>query len=292
MRLTRLVVLTAITLVCFASNSLLTRAGLDRGSIDPSSFLMLRLLTGALVLAPLAGLRASLRAGSWWSAVTLAIYGVTFTLAYLRLGAAVGALLLFGTVQVTMIGWGMVRRERPTRRGLAGLALAFTGLIVLTAPGVTAPDSAGALLMIAAGVMWGVYSLHGRTAGSPLAANAGNFLLTVPLAGVSLLVLAFTADASLVPPIVIRGEGLLLAMVSGAVGTGLGYAAWYAVLPALTAWRAAIVQLLVPVIAAAGGVTLLGESLTWRPLLAGAAVLGGVALAVMAPRRATMRRRG
>ena len=285
-----LVLLTAVALVCFASNSLLTRAGLDRHAIDPSSFLLVRLATGALVLAPLAGFRTSLRAGSWASALTLAVYGITFTLAYVRLGAAVGALLLFGSVQVTMIGWGMLRGERPTRRGLTGLALAFVGLIVLTAPGVTAPDTLGALLMIVAGVMWGIYSLHGRTAGSPLASNAGNFLLTIPLAAAGLVALALTPPLAIVPRLFIRGEGLLLAVLSGAVGSGLGYAAWYAVMPKLTAWRAAVVQLLVPVIAAAGGVTLLGETLTWRPLLAGAAVIGGVALAVV-PRRTGRRKR-
>ena len=279
-----LIALTGVALVCFASNSLLTRAALDRGAIDPSSFLIVRLASAALVLAPLSGLRASVRQGSWASAVTLAIYGVTFTLAYVRLGAAVGALLLFGTVQVTMIGWGMLGGERPTRRGLAGLGLAFTGLVVLTAPGRTAPDATGALLMIAAGVTWGIYSLHGRTARSPLASNAGNFILTVPLAVASLIGLALAPGLGMVPAVFIRGEGLLLATLSGVLGSGLGYAAWYAVMPGLAAWRAAVLQLLVPVLTAMGGVALLDESLTWRPLVAGAAVIGGVALAVVAPR--------
>ena len=248
---------------------------MGRDLIDPASFVVVRLFAGAVALVVLTGWRRAVAAGSWASAAALAAYAISFTLAYERVGAGVGALLHFASVQVTMIGWGMVKGERPTARGAAGLALAFTGLIVLTAPGVTAPDVVGTLLMLGAGAAWGVYSLHGRLATAPIAGTAGNFVLALPLVLVALLP-AF-------PQRLPSGEGVVLAVLSGAVASGLAYAAWYAAVARLAAWRAAIVQLSVPVITAMVAVPLLGETLSWRLVIAGAAVIGGVALALSRP---------
>jgi drug/metabolite transporter (DMT)-like permease len=261
-----------VALVGFAANSLLTRFALETGAIDPSTFMVVRLVSGALTLAAIAGWRAGAAAGSWRSALALAVYALAFTFAYLRIGASIGALLLFGSVQGTMVGWAVVRGERPTARGWLGLALALVGLVVLTAPGLTAPDTTGAMLMIVAGAAWGSYSLRGRRVESPLLATAGNFLRAVPLA---FMVVALSRHDMLV-----TGRGLLLAFISGSVASGLAYAAWYVALAHLTAWRAAILQLSVPVITAGGAAVLLGEGLTLRLAVAGAAIVGGVVLSI------------
>jgi drug/metabolite transporter (DMT)-like permease len=248
---------------------------MGRDLIDPASFVIVRLFAGAIALLLLTGWRRALSAGSWASAAALAAYAIAFTLAYVRVDAGVGALLHFASVQVTMIGWGTVKGERPTVRGTAGLALAFTGLIVLTAPGVTAPDVVGTLLMLAAGAAWGVYSLHGRLVTAPTAGTAGNFVLALPLVLVALLPVR--------PERLPSGEGVVLAVLSGAVASGLAYAAWYAAVARLAAWRAAIVQLSVPVITAIAAVPLLDETLSWRLAIASAAVIGGVGMALSRP---------
>lgn len=271
-----LVVYLAIALTGFSANSLLTRFALDTGAIDPATFMVGRLVSGAAVLTALAG-RAGAAAGSWSSALTLVVYAAAFTLAYVRIGAATGALLLFGSVQATMVGWAVVRGERPTARGWFGFALALAGLIGLTAPGLTAPDAIGALLMIVAGAAWGVYSLRGRGVASPLSATAGNFLRAVPFA---LVIVALDRHDAFV-----TARGLLLAIASGSLASGLAYAAWYAALTHLSAWRAAILQLSVPVMTAGAAALLLGEGLTVRLAAAGAAIICGVALSVPRPHR-------
>ncbi len=263
---------TTAALVGFSANSLLTRVALDTQAIDASSFIVVRLVSGAITLAAIAGWHPARAAGSWPSALALTAYAVAFTWAYLRIGAGVGALLLFGSVQATMIAWALWRGERPRLVDWLGLALAVAGLLLLTAPGLTAPDTLGSTLMIAAGFAWGIYSLRGRHGGSPLAATAGNFLRAVPMALV--VVLPVHADVFLTT------RGVLLAAISGSVTSGLAYAAWYAALPRLTAWRAAIVQLSVPMITALAAAMLLGEAITLRLALAGAAIMGGVLLSV------------
>ncbi|MCP3139667.1 DMT family transporter [Pyxidicoccus xibeiensis] len=273
-------VFTVLALVGFAANSLLCRAALAGGGrlIDAASFTGVRLVSGAVVLAVLLRMRSGRReGGSWPSALALFAYAAGFSLAYVRIGAGVGALLLFGCVQATMLGTGLVRGERPRAREVAGLLLALGGLVGLTAPGASAPDTVGAALMAGAGVAWGVYSLRGRGNRTPLAATADNFLRSVPftvaLSGVGWLVQG-TPHAT--------GRGVALAVASGALASGVGYSLWYAALPHLTATRAAIVQLSVPVLAAVGGVLLLGEVVTLRLALAGGALLAGVLLALSA----------
>jgi drug/metabolite transporter (DMT)-like permease len=266
---------TTLALVAFASNSVLTRLALAGGHIDAASFTLVRLATGAVVLALLAvaqaGPRTLLRGGDVVGPVALFVYAGPFSFAYLRIGAALGALVLFGAVQITMISWGVVRGERPSPRTWLGLVIAICGLAALTLPSAAArPDLVGIALMIVAGVAWGVYSLRGRGAASPIAANARNFVLAVPL-GLVLSAVTFRSAS-------FAGRGLLLAVVSGGVTSGLGYAIWYRALRGLTATRAAAVQLSVPVIAAAGAVTFLGETATPRLVACGAAILGGLAL--------------
>ena len=265
----------ALALVGFAGNSLLCRLALADGAIDAASFTAVRLVSGALALFLIAGSwRETARSGSVASAAVLFVYAAPFSYAYLRLGAALGALVLFGVVQATMIGWGLVRGERPSPSVWIGLCLALAGLVGLTAPGATSPDLAGVGAMAVAGVCWGVYSLHGRSSRSPLRTNAANFLLSAPLAGALLYGAHELAGLHGSP------RGLLLAALSGAVTSGVGYSLWYAALPGLTATRAAVLQLTVPVLAAGGAVVLLGERVSLRLLLTGAAILGGVALSI------------
>lgn len=276
----RTAVFTVLALVGFAANSLLCRAALagDGHLIDAASFTGVRLVSGALILGLLLRLRGGqYQGGSWGSALALFAYAAGFSLAYVRIPAGVGALLLFGCVQATMLGTGLVRGERPQPLEWVGLLLALAGLAGLTAPGAAAPDFVGAALMAGAGVAWGVYSLRGRGSKNPLAASAQNFLLSVPLA---LALSAVSAAAQGAPHATARG--LVLAVASGALASGVGYSLWYAALPHLTATRAAIIQLSVPVLAATGGVLLLGEHVTMRLLGAGTALLGGVLLALAA----------
>jgi drug/metabolite transporter (DMT)-like permease len=272
----------AAALACFAANSLLCRAALGTGRSDPATFTAVRLASGALALsALLAGTRrVRPRGGSWASALALLAYAVAFSLAYVRIPAGVGALVLFVHVQGTMVGWDVATGARLGARGWLGAALALAGLAALTLPGAGAPDVVGCVLMAIAGVAWGVYSIRGRRASDPLAVTADHFVRAAPLALVFLLVQPGPAHATL--------DGLVLAAASGVVASGLGYAIWYAVLPAIGAARAGTLQLAVPVLAAAGAAALLGERLPARVLGAGLAILAGVALSV-APRRAALR---
>jgi drug/metabolite transporter (DMT)-like permease len=273
------IALCVAALVGFAANSLLCRTALGGGSIDAASFTAVRLGTGALVLFALARGPAAIGAGSWVSSLALFGYAAAFSFAYLRLTTATGALILFAIVQATMIGWGVARGVRPRPLEWLGLAIAAAGLVALTLPGLAAPDPLGAALMASAGVCWGVYSLRGRGASRPLAATADNFVRTLPFAGVLLLAIPITGGT-------ITGEGAALAMASGAIASGLGYSLWYAALPHLAPARAAIVQLAVPVLAAAAGALVLGEVVTVRLVAATVAILGGIALALLAKRPA------
>jgi len=274
----RLFVLTALVMTAFAANSLLNRAALAGGLIDALPFALIRVLAGAVVLALL--VREWPRAGrkQWGAAVALTVYLVGFSLAYVALDAGIGALILFGLVQVTMLAGAVALGERPAPRRWAGAALALAGLAALLLPGVDAvPDAGAAGLMALAALGWGLYSLAGRGAVRPLAMTATNFALAVPM--VAVLSLPGLFSASLTMP------GVALAVVSGAVTSGLGYALWYGVLPALGAARAGVAQLSVPVIALLGGVLVLGESLTWASAAAALVVLAGVALAILPARK-------
>ncbi|WP_341783174.1 DMT family transporter [Pseudomonas putida] len=268
------------SLVAFAANSVFCRLALKDGSIDPVSFTMVRLASGALFLLLLIRLRSPVHTmgGSWWGGLALFLYAFLFSAAYLQLGAGVGALLLFGAVQITMFGFAWYRGEHITVRMLLGMLIAFAGLLVLLLPGVSAPPLASALLMALSGVAWGVYTLLGKGSPRPLADTAGNFARSLPCLVLLLPMLLLGAGPHLTP------LGLLYALGSGVLASGAGYAVWYGVVRQISAQQAATLQLSVPVIAALGGVALIGEPVSLRLLIACVVVLGGIALA-LAPRR-------
>ncbi|MBT9523992.1 MAG: DMT family transporter [Rhizobacter sp.] len=279
MPMARTVALTLLALVAFAGNSLLCRMALAQTGIDPASFTAVRLLSGALTLWALVaarGVRAA-AGGNWLSALALFAYAAGFSFSYVSLTAAAGALILFGAVQVTMIGRGLWAGERLRPLQSAGLLLACGGLVGLLLPGLSAPPLAGALLMLGAGIAWGVYSLRGKAAVDPLQVTAGNFGRAALLSLVLCLLLWGRASWS--------GPGLGYAVLSGALASGLGYVIWYATLPHLKSTTAATLQLAVPVLAALGGVVWLGEPLTVRLLLASLAILGGIALVLWVGQR-------
>lgn len=265
--------LTVAALVAFAANSVLTRAALAGTDIDPVAFTLVRLASGALVLLAAVRWRAPAAGrGSWPSAMALFGYAILFSLAYRSLTAATGALLLFGAVQVTMVGWGLVRGERLTAMQWLGAVLALAGLVWLLLPGLSAPPPVAAAMMLGAGVAWGIYTLRARGSGDPTRATAANFARALVPAALLALVCAGRLQWDI--------AGLSLAVASGAVASGLGYAVWYAVLAFIGTHVAAVSQLSVPVITAIAGVALLAEPLTPRLVLAAAAVIGGIALVV------------
>lgn len=268
---TRLI-LTLLAMSAFAANSLLCRFALLRTGIDPASFTSIRIASGAAVLWLIMRFRpGSHRAGGdWLSALALCTYAVGFSFAYIGLPAATGALLLFGAVQITMIGYGVRKGERPCLRQWTGIAAALAGLAGLLYPGLSAPPLAGSALMIGAGIAWGIYSLLGRGSGDPVSVTAGNFILALPMA--ALVNVAAIRSAALDP------LGCYLALLSGGLASGCGYAVWYTALRGMKATIAATVQLSVPVLAAAGGIIFLGEAVTLRLLATSTAILGGIAL--------------
>jgi len=267
-------------MVAFAGNSLLCRLALKQTGIDAASFTFVRIFSGAVALWLIVKVRKSAWRGdgNWPSALALFAYAAAFSFAYITLSAATGALLLFGAVQATMISWGVRRGERWRVRQLAGLVLALTGLVVLLFPGLSAPPLVGSILMLGAGVAWGIYSLRGKTVSDPVSATAGNFLRAIPFAAV--------LSVALFPRAHLNLAGIGYAVLSGAFASGVGYVIWYIALPGLKAASAATVQLSVPVLAAAGGILLLGETPTLRFLFASVAVLGGIALVVLRSRHA------
>ena len=272
--------LTVLAMLAFAGNSLLCRFALQETAIDAASFTSLRLLSGAVSLWLIVYLRGGglVVSGSWASALALFAYAAAFSFAYISLPAAAGALLLFGAVQATMIGYGLWSGEHMSPRQWVGLVMALLGLVGLLSPGLSAPPLSGALLMLGAGVAWGVYSLRGRGGGDATAVTAGNFVRAVPMA----LALSLLAG----PVLSVDVEGAWYAVVSGALASGVGYALWYRALPGLRPVSAATVQLSVPVIAALGGVVLLGEAPGVRLVLASLAILGGIALVIVSRRPA------
>lgn len=263
--------LTVLAMLAFAGNSLLCRLALRSTAIDAASFTALRIASGALVLWLFMWPRRTTVTGSWASAVALFVYAAAFSMAYVSLPAATGALLLFGAVQLTMLGTGLARGERINARQGAGLAMAVAGLAALLLPSAAAPSLPSAALMLLAGIAWAVYSLRGKHAGDATRATAGNFLRATPLA----LLLA----CAMFPQLVWDAHGAAYAVASGALTSGLGYIVWYAAVKRLPATKAAAAQLSVPAITALGGIVFLGEPLGWTLTLCCAAILGGVALA-------------
>jgi drug/metabolite transporter (DMT)-like permease len=267
------IALTGLAMAAFAANSVLCRAALSQAAIDPATFTLVRLASGTCVLCLILSLRRKPEqpGGSWPASVALFAYAAAFSFAYASLPAGTGSLLLFGAVQTTMIGYGLVRGERLSALQWFGLTVAVAGLAALVAPGAMAPSVTGACLMLTAGVAWGAYSLLGRGIADPLSATAGNFVRSLPIPiGLSLYALLSGTNLTAI--------GLACAILSGAVASGLGYTIWYAALPGLTPAQGASVQLSVPVITALAGALMLGEAISLRLSMSSLAILGGIAL--------------
>lgn len=270
------VLLTLLAMIAFAANSVLCRLALGAGHIDAASFASVRVISGAIALAAIVFYRSNGRIerdANWRSALALFVYMVFFSFAYLSLGAGTGALILFAAVQLTMFIVALRSGEIFSPLSWLGLLLAIGGLVYLVSPGVTAPEPVGAVLMTIAGIAWGVYSLLGRQVADPTRATAWNFLLSVPLVMITSLLFMQQFHATT--------TGVVLAMLSGVVASGIGYVIWYAALRGLATTSAATVQLSVPIIAAIGGVLLLAEGVTLRLGIASAATLGGVAIVLL-----------
>ncbi len=268
------VCLTAITLVAFAANSVLCRLALAAGSVDPTSFASMRIAAGAATLWVVSAIfrRKARPAGSWISASMLALYAFAFSYAYVGLSVGTGALVLMGAVQTTMIIAGIRAGEQVSPVRWLGMILALAGIVYLVSPGIAGPPPVASALMALAGVAWGIYSLRGRRVADPITATTDNFIRAVPI--------AFVLTIARIGEFHLSTQGVLLAILSGSVTSGLGYVLWYAALRGLTATRAAVVQLAVPVITALGGVAFLSEAITSRLVIASLAVIGGVGLAV------------
>ena len=271
----RIFLLTTLAMTAFAGNSLLCRLALKNTGIDPASFTTIRLISGAIMLCLILGLQRKKisRAGNWLSAFALFAYAAGFSFAYIHLSAATGALLLFGAVQATMLGYGFWAGERLRALQVAGLMLALAGLLLLLLPGVSAPPISSSLLMISAGIAWGIYSLRGRSASDATLATSGNFLRATSFA-IVLSVLMLSRQS-------LDSTGVIYAICSGALTSGIGYAIWYAALPGLKASTAATVQLSVPVITALGGIVLLNEAISLRIVFASVTILGGIGLVIL-----------
>lgn len=266
-------------MIAFASNSVLCRLALQPNLIDPGSFTLLRLVSGAMVLAGLVSMRrdGAWRKPHWFAALALFAYAAPFSFAYVRIPIGIGAIILFPAVQLTMIGWDLFHGKKLHAMEWTGLGLALGGLAILTLPGATAPDPVGAVLMGVAGIAWGAYSLIGRGSRNAVANTTGNFvyavLFAIPLVGAAPSEMHWTST------------GLILATISGGLASGIGYAAWYTILPRISATQAGILQLLVPILATLAGIVILDEPMSVRLAVAGVAVISGVALAVVIPGR-------
>jgi len=267
---------TTFALVSFAANSVLCRIALGGEEIDAASFTIIRLVSGAIVLMLIIGVtkrkKQIVSKGSWISAAMLFLYAITFSYAYVTLDTATGALILFGSVQTTMVILTIFSGNKLHKSEWAGLIVSFFGFVYLTLPEITSPSILGFLLMSVSGMAWGVYTLNGRSSTEPLSDTAFNFLRTLPLVLVVALITIPYSDLSL--------KGILLASASGAVASGIGYAVWYKALGGLTAIQAAVVQLLVPVIAAAGGVLFIFEMISLRLVFSSLLILGGILIVI------------
>ena len=249
---------------------------LGRNEIDAASFTAIRLVSGAITLSILILISKKnvsiTKGGNWRSAFFLFAYAICFSFAYLGLTTATGALILFGCVQMTMIGISISKGERPSRLEWLGLVVALAGLVYLVLPGLTSPPLINAALMAAAGVAWGIYTLRGKGSEDPLADTTGNFVRSVPM--IALATLPFLSQIHL------SNRGIILAVLSGSVASGIGYTVWYAALKYHTSTRAAVLQLAVPVIAATGGILFLAETADLRLVIAAALILGGIGLTI------------
>jgi len=269
--------LTGLALIAFAANSVLCRLALGNGSIDASSFTVIRLLSGALALFIILSIKGKSKGvqskGSWAASFTLFLYAITFSYAYLSVDTGTGALLLFGSVQITMILLSLITGARLHISEWSGLIIAFTGFVYLVLPSVTTPSINGFILMTVSGISWGIYTLKGRSSKNPLMDTTYNFLRTIPFAAL----LAFF----MMPNITYSSEGIVLAVLSGAITSGVGYTIWYIALGGLSSTQAAVIQLSVPVIAAIGGVLFVSETITYRLIISAVIVLGGILIVIL-----------
>ncbi len=277
---------TTLALIAFAANSVLCRLALGDDSIDAASFTIIRLLSGAITLWVLLHFKKIFYSksnnqeeskGSWYGSLMLFIYALTFSFAYITLDTATGALILFGSVQITMILINTIKGNRLHIVEWFGVVLAFIGFVYLMLPGINTPSAFGFILMTISGIAWGLYTLNGRSSENPLMDTAHNFIKTIPLvivvALIQLLIMKNTHLSS---------TGIILAILSGAIASGVGYSIWYSALPNLSVVLSAVLQLLVPVIAALGGVLLVNELITQRLLLSALMILGGILLVIIA----------
>lgn len=274
----RLFIITTLAMIAFAANSVLGRLGLVETEIGAGSFAFIRLLSGAITLVIICALQSKKIAGSVRGGAALLVYAGFFSYAYIALSAGMGAIILFAMVQITMLGWGMIQGERLSGLQWAGFGIAVAALVWLVSPSLEAPPAWAAAAMAVAGIGWGAYSILGRGVADPTAATSGNFVWATLLA-IPLFAVAYWIAPEPVPPM----DGIVIAIASGAITSGLGYVIWYQALKGLTSTRAGIAQLSVPALAAMGGVLFLTEPITWRFALSTAAILAGVALAVLTP---------
>ena len=279
----RIILFTTFALIAFAANSVLNRLALGANTIDASSYIAIRLILGAITLAIINSInknefnsikKAFIKPNliTFLPAFYLFLYGISFSFAYRSLNSGTGAFILFGTVQITMLSTALIKGERPHLAEWAGLMIAISGLIYLVFPGLSAPDPFGAFLMGIAGISWGFYTLKGRGITDPLETTALNFIRSVPMI---LAINLFTFNNAH-----FSTEGVIYALISGAITSGVGYAIWYAALSRLTTTQAALLQLFVPIIAALGGIIFLSESITIRLIYAGLLIISGVVLAL------------
>lgn len=283
----RTILFTAFALIAFAANSVFNRLALGSNAIDASSYVGIRLVSGAATLWLLNILsKGAFNFGdkpfldnlkpSFLSAFYLFAYGIAFSFAYRSLNSGMGAFILFGTVQTTMLSMAVLKGERPHISEWFGLVVALGGLVYLVFPGLSAPDPLGAVLMLIAGIAWAFYTLRGRGVKDPLETTALNFICSVPM--------VLAVNLFMMQQIHFSTEGVVYALISGAVTSGMGYAIWYTALRGLTTTQAALLQLLVPILAALGGVIFLSENMTMRLVSAGAMIIAGVLLALMGKR--------
>ena len=270
-------IFTSLALIAFAANSVLCRLALGEKTIDASSFTTIRLLSGAIVLLLITGISSNkskaTTKGSWSASLMLFLYAITFSFAYITLDTGTGALILFGSVQITMILLSLISGNRLHIIEWTGITISFAGFVYLILPGVSTPSTTGFLLMTTAGIAWGIYTLKGRGSNNPLTDTAYNFFRTIPLVIILAIVTLQNAQYSF--------EGIVLAVLSGGIASGIGYAIWYVALGGLSSTQAAVVQLLVPVIAAFGGVIFVSEVVTLRLTISATMILGGILMVVL-----------
>ncbi|KGJ94526.1 DMT family transporter [Colwellia psychrerythraea] len=280
----RIIIITFLSLSAFAANSLITRYALEQTTIDEASFIMLRVVSGALFLGIYLTIKKDKKisqGGTWFAAFALFIYAVSFTYGYGLIAAGTGALLLFGSVQITMTIAGYREGERLNVIQLVGFILAIAGLVILMLPGISAPSLIGASLMCISGIAWSIYTLQGRGARNPAASTAGNFIKAAPMATLLWLMVYLSTNNT----ISLANTGVIYALLSGIVTSGIGYIIWYSVLPELKATQAAIVQLSVPLLVTLAGALLLSEAITLRIVIASIAILIGTMLVLSFKRK-------